>query len=161
MKRRTFRLRLAAAAGATAVLSATGLVAAAPAALAAAAIPTVTVHVTAKNITFAGGGATTSHGVTTLHAGRIHFHVTTGSGDHALQILRFHNGYTPQQAQQDFQSAFNGDVPAIDRIDRGVVFRGGAEAKPHLPGDMVVTLAKGQFMALDQNGNAGAVLQVV
>jgi hypothetical protein len=161
MRSRTLRIRAVAAAGATVVLSGTALVAATPAALAASAVPTVTVHVTAKSITFSGGGATTSNGVTTLHAGRIHFHVTTGKGDHALQIMRFHNGYTAQQAQQDFQSAFNGDVPAIDRIDHGVVFRGGAEAKPHLPGDMVVTLAKGQFMAVDQNGNAVASLQIV
>ena len=161
MRSRKFRVRTAAAVGATLALSGTGLLAAMPAADAAAAIPTVTVHVTAKSITFSGGGATTSNGVTTVHAGRIHFHVTTGKGDHALQIMRFHNGYTAQQAQQDFQSAFNGDVPAIDRIDHGVVFRGGAEAKPHLPGDMVVSLAKGQFMAVDQNGNAAAVLQVV
>ena len=161
MGSRTFRIRAVVAAGATAALSVTGLVASTPAAQAASAIPTVTVHITAKNITFSGGGASTANGVTTLHAGRVHFHVTTGLGDHTLQLARFHNGYTAQQAQKDFQSAFNGDVAAIDRIDHGVVFRGGAEATPHHPGDMVVSLAKGQFLATDQNGNAGAVLQIV
>ena len=162
MRSRKLRVRTAAAVGATLALSGTGLLAAMPAADAAAAIPTVTVHVTAKAITFSGGGATTdSNGVTTIHAGRVHFHVTTGKGDHTLQLARFHNGYTMQQAQKDFQSAFNGDVAAIDRIDHGVVFRGGADATPHHPGDMIVSLAKGQFLATDQNGNAGAMLNVV
>jgi hypothetical protein len=158
---RSTRARTLAVASAAAIASTTGLVITTTAADAAASIPTVTVHVTAKHITFSGGGASTANGVTTLHAGRIHFHVTTGSGDHALQLLRFHNGYTPQQAAQDFNDAFSGNVPAVQRIDTGIVFRGGAEALPHHPGDMVVSLAAGQFMALDQNGNAVAPLNVV
>jgi len=139
---------------------AAGLLATTPVASAATTIPTVTVHMSASKITFSGGGASTANGVTSLHAGRYHFHVVTSSGDHALQLMRFHNGYTAQQAQQDFGDAFNGDVQAVQRIDHGVVFRGGAEARPKHPGDMWLWLNDGEFFAVDQNGNAAAVLDV-
>ncbi|MDX6259619.1 MAG: hypothetical protein QOH84_1307, partial [Kribbellaceae bacterium] len=105
MRIRSLRTRAVAVAGATAIVSTMGLVATSTVADAAASIPTVTVHITSKQITFSGGGATTSNGVTTLHAGRIHFHVTAGTGDRSLQLLRFHNGYTAQQSQQDFNDA--------------------------------------------------------
>lgn len=161
MRIRTTRARAFAVASAAAVVATTGLVSAATTADAAASIPTVTVHMSANKITFTGGGASTANGVTTLHAGRIHFHVVTASGDHVLQLVRFHNGYTAQDAQKDFNDAFNGNVPAVQRLDNGVVFRGGAEALPKHPGDMVVSLPATQFMAIDQNGNAGAMLKVV
>jgi hypothetical protein len=162
MRIRTYRARAVAVAGATAVIATTGLVAGATAVQAASSsAPTVTVHMSASKITFSGGGATTANGVTTLHAGRYHFHVVTRSGDHALQLLHFHNGYTPQQAGQDIPAAFNGNVAAVQRVDNGIVFRGGAEATPNHPGDMVATLGAMQYMAIDQNGNAGAVLKTV
>jgi hypothetical protein len=155
-------LRTKAVAAATAVISAAALalVAAAPAD-AATAVKTVRVRMSDTSITFSGGGATTAGGVTTLHAGRYHFHVVGAGGDHILQLLRFQNGYTPQQAQQDFTTAFEGDVPAVQRIDNGVVFLGGTDAAPKHPGDMVVKLNAAQLMALDQNGNATAMLNVV
>ena len=161
MRLRTTRARAFAAATAAAAVTTTGLVATATTADAAASIPTVTVHMSASKITFTGGGASTANGVTTIHAGRIHFHVVTASGDHVLQLLRFHNGYTAQQAQTDINDAFSGNVAAVQRVDHGVVFRGGAEALPKHPGDMVVSLPATQFMAVDQNGNAGAMLNVV
>jgi len=161
MRNRKARARALAFASAATIVSTTGLVTASTVADAAASIPTVTVHMSASKITFTGGGASTANGVTTVHAGRIHFHVVTASGDHALQLMRFHNGYTAQQAQSDFNDAFSGNVPAVQRIDHGVVFRGGAEALPKHPGDMVVSLPAAQFMAVDQNGNAAAVLKVV
>jgi hypothetical protein len=158
---RSLRKRAIAIGGVATMLTTVGLATATTAADAAAAIPVVTVHMSASKITFTGGGASTANGVTTLHAGRIHFHVVTASGDHALQFMRFHNGYTAQQAQNDFNGAFSGDVPAVQRIDHGVVFRGGAEALPKHPGDMVVSLPAAQFMATDQNSNASATLNIV
>lgn len=126
----------------------------------AATTHTVTVRMSDSAITFRGGGSSTANGATTLHAGQYHFHVTTGAGDHALQLVRFRNGYTAQQAQSDLPKAFQGDVAAVQRVDNGVVFRGGADARPGHPGDMVVTLKAAQYMAVDQNGNAGALLTV-
>jgi hypothetical protein len=154
--------RTRAVAAATAVISAAALalVAAAPAE-AATAVPTVRVRMSDSSIIFTGGGATTAGGVTTLHAGRYHFHVVGRGGAHILQLLRFQNGYTPQQAQQDFNDAFEGNVPAVQRIDNGVVFLGGADAAPKHPGDMVVKLNAAQLMAIDQNGDAVAMLNVV
>lgn len=162
MSMHRFRTRSIAATAATAVLSSAGLVmATTTAAQAATPYPTVTVHMSNSAITFSGGGAKTADGVTTLHAGRYHFHVVTGSGDHAVQLLRFRNGYGPAQAQQDFNGAFSGNVAAVQRIDNGVVFRGGAEATAKHPGDMVVNLGAMHYMAIDQNGNASASLNVV
>jgi hypothetical protein len=156
--------RTKAVAAATAVITAAGLalVAAAPAD-AATAVPTVRVRISDSSITFAGGGATTAGGVTTLHAGRYHFHVVGRGGDHSLQLLRLQNGYTQQQAQQDFNTAFNGDVPAVQRIDNGVVFLGGVDAAPTHPGDMVVKLRATQLIAADfaQDGNTMAMVNVV
>ena len=158
---RTHRTRAIAAAMTGALLAVTAAVTAAAPASAAAAVPTVKVKMTASAITFSGGGATTANGTTTLRAGRYHFHVVSPSGSHALQLLRFKNGYTVQQAMQDLPAAFSGNVPAVQRIDNGVVFRGGASAGPKHPGDMVVSLKAAQYMAVDQNGNAGAMLTVV
>lgn len=159
MGTRTTRVRAIAAAATAAALAVTGaMIAASPAE--AATVKTVKVRMTDSKITFSGGGATTANGVTTLRAGKYHFHVVAPTGGHALQLLHFHNGYSPEQAQQDFVSAFSGDVAAVQRIDNGLDFRGGVGARPHHPGDMFVKLRAAQFFAVDQNGSAAAVLQV-
>jgi hypothetical protein len=150
---------IAAAASAALVVATIAVTAAAPAQ--AATTHTVKAKMSDSAITFSGGGASTANGTTTVHAGRIHFHVVTGAGNHFLQLIRFRNGYTAQQAQGDFGKAFSGNVAAVQRLDKGVVFRGGADARPQHPGDMVVVLKAGQYMAIDQNGNAGALLTVV
>lgn len=157
---RTHRTRTFAAATSAALLAATAAVtAAAPAD--AAAVKTVKVRITDSAITFSGGGATTANGVTTLHAGRYHLHVVTPSGGHALQLLRLRNGYTVQQAQQDFPVAGPDNVAAVQRIDNGIDFRGGIDTKPKHPGDMVVKLTAAAYTAADFNGNAMASLNVV
>jgi hypothetical protein len=150
---------IAAAASAALVVATVAVSAAVPAQ--AATSHTVKVKMSDSAITFSGGGSSTANGVTTLHAGRYHFHVVTHAGDHILQLLRFKNGYTAQQAIGDFTKAFQGNVDAVRRIDNGVVFRGGADAKPQHPADMVVVLKPGQFTAIDQNGDAVAQLAVV
>jgi uncharacterized cupredoxin-like copper-binding protein len=132
----------AATLGATAVVGGT-----AAGASARAGIPTVTVHVGGGKIGFVGGDST-------LHAGRIHFRVITGSGNHILQILRLHHGYTLQQAGSDFGPAFRGNTAAIARLDDNITWRGGALARPDKPGSFVVTLRKGTFYVIDQNSNA-------
>jgi len=148
-----------AAATAAVLCSVTAVVAAAGPAE-AATVKTVKVRMTGNSITFHGGGAMPMNGMTMLPAGRYHFHVVAPDGGHALQLLRFQNGYTPDQAQQDFQSAFQGDVAAVQRIDNGVLFIGGASARPHKPGDMVARVRSGQVAAIDQNGQGMALLQV-
>ena len=110
---------------------------------------TVRVRMSDSAITFHGGGAMPMNGMTMLPAGRYHFHVVAPDGGHALQLLRFQNGYTAEQAQQDFNAAFEGDVAAVQRIDNGVVFLGGASARPHKPGDMVARVRAGQVAAID------------
>lgn len=155
----TYRTRAIAAAAATALFAVTAAVTGA--APAAAAVKTVKVRMSDSAITFSGGGATTANGVTTLAAGRYRFHVVSASGNHILQLLSFRNGYTAEQAQKDFEAAFSGDVAAVQRIDNGVVFRGGAGAREKNPGDMVVTLPAAQLVAMDVNGDAVAPLNVV
>jgi hypothetical protein len=155
---RVRRYRAVAAATAAILASVTAVVAAVPAE--AATVKTVRVHMSDSAITFHGGGAMAMDGMTMLPAGRYHFHVVAPSGAHSLQLLRFQNGYTPDQAQQDFQSAFEGDVAAVQRIDNGVLFIGGASARRGKPGDMVARVRAGEVAALDVNGEAMAVLQV-
>lgn len=140
-----------------------GLVAVALAAAPAEAAEVKTVKVTMSDtaIAFRGGGAETANGVTMLRSGRYHFTVRSTKGGHALQLARFNEGYTPEQAQKDFQSAFEGDVAAVQRIDNGMVFLGGASARPNRPGSLVVKLGAGHYAALDQNGPAFAMLHMV
>lgn len=132
----------AASLGATAILGAS-----AAGASERAGIPTVTVHVGGGKIGFVSGNST-------LHAGRIHFRVITGSGSHVLQVLRLHHGYTLQDAGQDFGPAFSGNTAAIGRLDDNVTWRGGAQARPDKPGSFVVTLRAGHFYLIDQTSNA-------
>jgi hypothetical protein len=155
------RTRATAAAAATALFAVTAALSVATPAQ--AAVKTVRVHISDSAISFSGGGATTSNGVTTLHAGRYHFHAMTGGGAHSLQFVRLQNGYTLDQALQDFQT-LNGDTPdiaAVQRIDHGVLFLGGVDAAPKAPGDMVTTVRSGQVFAFDVQGNAMAPLNVV
>jgi hypothetical protein len=126
----------------------------------AATVKTVKVHMSDNAITFKGAGATTANGVTTLRPGRYQFHVVSAAGSHTLQLLSFHNGYTPQQAEQDFTAAFEGNKAAVQRVDNGVIFRGGADAKQKHPANMVVTLPAGSLMAIDLNGSAVAQLNI-
>jgi len=150
---------IAAAASAALVVATVAVTAAVPAQ--AASSHTVKVKMSDSSITFSGGGSSTANGVTSIHSGRYHFHVVSPGGNHFLQLLRFKNGYTAQQAGTDLPKAFQGNVAAVQRIDNGVTFRGGAAAKPGNPGDMVVVLKPGKFFAIDQNGNAVAQLSVV
>jgi uncharacterized cupredoxin-like copper-binding protein len=149
-------------AAATAVISAAALafVAAAPAD-AATAVKTVRVRMSDSSIIFTGGGATTAGGVTTLHAGRYHFHVVGRGGHHSLQLLRFQNGYTAEQLQKDFAGDPSQDVTIVQRIDNGVVFLGGVDAAPKHPGDLVVKLRATQLIAADFGGDAIAKVNVV
>ena len=156
---RTHRTKAIAAAASAALLVATAAVAAAGPAD-AATTHTVKVRMSASAIKFSGGGATTANGMTMLHAGQYHFHVVSAAGAHAVQFLRLRNGYTAQQAGADIPKAFGGNVPAVQRVDKGIVFRGGAEARPSHPGDMVINLKAAQYIAFDQDGNAIAQLMV-
>lgn len=107
---------------------------------------TVTVTVSKSAITFAGG--------TSLHAGTSIFKVVTPAGDHELQLLQLHKGYSLQQAGEDFNRAFSGNVAAVRRVDKNVTFFGGAEATPSRPGEFSQTLRPGTYYALDQDSNA-------
>jgi hypothetical protein len=138
--------------GAVAVTFTAGAVVAAPAVAASRApVPTVVVHV-GKSVSLSTGHR--------VHAGRTIYRVVTGKGDHQLQIARLRNGYTLPQFGQDIGKAFGGDVKAIRRIDRNVVFRGGAEARPHKPGIFSATLPAGQFVFIDVNTNKFTLVNV-
>jgi hypothetical protein len=142
-------------AAATAATLGAATVVGAPAAGASerAGIPTVIVRMVNGHIKLDGGN--------TVHAGKTQFKVVTGKGNHILQILRLHRGYSIQQAGQDIGKAFGGDTDAIRRVDNKITWRGGTEVRPHKPGLFVVSLHAGHFFMVDQNGPAGAPLNVV
>jgi hypothetical protein len=141
------RRRTTAAVAALGAAVAGSLVAAAPATAAAAQkVPVVAVHISSSAIHLSTG----NH----LHSGRILFRVYTGKGDHTLQIARLHQGYSLQQAGSDLGKAFQGNVPAIRRVDHNITFRGGAETRPHHPGSVAIRLPAGRFLFTDQNSNA-------
>ena len=157
-----YRARSVAIGGAFAMLAATGLgVTATTAAQAAASIPTVNVTVGSSRIVLTGGGATNANGVTTLHAGRYHFHATTASGDRQFEIVQLRKGYTASQLHKDLGNLFAGSTATVQRLDNRVVFRGGNEETAATPGDTIVALAAGKYLAVDANGNARRQLSVV
>lgn len=152
MGKKSFALGVAAVTAAT--LAATAVVGAGAAgATAPAGVPVITAHV--------GGGKIALSSGNTLHAGRIMFRVITGKGDHTLQVLRLHHGYTLQEAGADFGKAFSGNVAAVRRLDDNITFRGGAESRPNRPGAFAVTLRRGHFVFLDQTSNAVTMVNVV
>jgi hypothetical protein len=112
-------------------------------AAAAAPVPVVNVHVNNHRVLVGTNN--------TITAGRTIFHVVTGQGDHLINVGRFHNGYTIQDFGRDVGPAFQGNVKAVRRIDRNVVFRGGAEANPRKAGAFSATLPPGKFLFLDSN----------
>jgi hypothetical protein len=141
-------LRLAgAAATAVALIGAT-----APTTAVASGNRTITVHMTAKGITFSTGSSTSP--------GFVVFEVKGKDGAHALQLLKLRGDYTFKQASRDSDKAFSGDTDAIRRIDHKILWLGGAEAGRDHPGRFAETLYPGTYIALDQNGNAKAKLHV-
>src|SRR5262245_7494056 len=78
------------------------------AAAAAAPVPVITVHMSNSAITLSSGSS--------IRAGRVTFKIVAANRGHALQIVRLHPGYTPQDAGKDFPKAFQGDTSAIHRI---------------------------------------------
>jgi len=95
-----------------------------------------------------------------LHAGRVIFRVMTKKGDHTLQLLRLHHGYSFQQAGQDIGKAFGGDLDAINRVDHKISWLGGTEARPMHPGEFAVNLRAARLFVLDQESNAFTRLRV-
>lgn len=96
----------------------------------------------------------------TVHAGRILFTARTRDGGHTLQVARLRNGYTIDQVGQDIEKALRGDVPAVQRVDNGVSFRGGVETHPARPGRFSTVLRAGHYLVLDQSGGGLARLTV-
>lgn len=154
-----YRARSIAVGSAVAMLAATGV--GVTAAQASTSISTVNVTVGNSRITFTGGGATNANGVTTLHAGRYHFHVTTASGDRQFEIVHLRSGYTAQQLHKDLANLFSGSLSTVQRVDRKVELRGGNEETKATPGDTIVALAAGKYLAVDANGSARRQLNVV
>jgi len=95
-----------------------------------------------------------------IKAGTVQFTVTAASGQHELQIVRLHHGYSPQQFGSDINKAFSGTVSAVRRVDHNVTFRGGAPAMPGQPGVFTVTLAAGHYFLVDAEGRAASYLDV-
>jgi hypothetical protein len=144
------RIRTLVTLGAAAITAVAGVVAVAPPAGAAPPAPTVVVHMSSKSISLSTGHR--------VHAGRVVYKVVTAKGD--LQVARLRNGYSLAQAGSDLPKAFNGDIKAIRRIDRNIVFRGGAETRPGKPGWFSVSLPAGSFVFIDQNSNAFTMVKV-
>lgn len=75
----------------------------------------------------------------TIRPGKTLFKVVRGNRGGSLQLLRLKSGYSLQKAGSDFGKAFSGNIDAIKRIDRNIVFYGGIDvpakgAKPNFWG---------------------------
>ena len=144
----------AATLAAATITSATGLLAATAAGAAGSTAPkTVTVTMTSKSISLSTG--------TSIPAGQVFFTVKTAKGEHTLQLLQLHSGYTARQAEHDINAAFGGDVKAVKRVDKNISWLGGVDATAGHPGKVSVNLQPGSYMAVDQESNATTKFTVV
>ena len=144
----------AATLAAATLTSATGLLAATAAGAAGSTAPkTVSVTMTNKAISFGAG--------TSIPAGQVFFKVTTAKGQHTLQVLHLHSGYSASKAEHDINAAFGGNVSAVKRIDKNIDWLGGVDVTPGHPGQVAVKLAPGSYMAVDQESNASLQFTVV
>lgn len=140
--------------------------AAATAAASAGVLATASVGASAANppkvvvVTVTGHGITMEPG-TTLPAGKVFFKVKAPKGDHTLQLVQLHAGYSQQQAGRDINAAFGGDTKAVRRIDRNIDWLGGDEATAGHPGKFAVHLSPGSYLAIDQDSNAVQPFDVV
>lgn len=96
----------------------------------------------------------------TVRAGLVKFRVVAPSGDHELQLIRLHKGYSQSQFFTDINRALQGKVHAVRQVDRRVSWAGGAEATKNHPGRFAVTLTPGTWIVGDQNGTAITTLTV-
>ncbi len=119
---------------------------------ASAKVPAIKVTMTKKAIRLS------THSV---QAGRVRFRVVTPGGDHVLQVMRLHQGYSLQQAAKDVGRAFQGRVPAIKRVDRRITWAGGAETRKNHPGRFAVTLTPGTYYLIDQNDQTSTVVSTL
>jgi len=87
---------------------------------AARAASTLTVKITSQ----LNGIKLSTHAI---QPGKTLFKVYRGHGGGEMQLLRLKPGYSLQQAGKDFGATFQGDVKAIRRVDRNVVFYGGID----------------------------------
>jgi hypothetical protein len=138
-----------AACTALAVVAPAGVASAAPS---AGSPPTVTVTMSKSSIKFGKNNQ--------ISAGTTLFKIVSAGGQHDLQLVQLHKGYSLQQAGSDIPKAFNGNVPAINRIDNNMTFLGGAGASSGHPGYLVQTLPAGTYYAFDTDGNAVVKLSV-
>jgi hypothetical protein len=139
---------VAAAAATTTVLTGAGSAGAAG----AAHVRTITARVGKHAIRLSSG-----HDIA---AATVWFRVVGVGGEHELQIVRLHHGYTAAQFGRDLGRAFAGKVRAVRRVDDNTSFRGGASGSPGHPGWFAVDLAAGHYVLLDAEGNAASYLDV-
>jgi len=117
---------------------------------AAGSIPTI--RATVGNTTI----RLTSHTVT---SGLVRFTVVAPTA-RTVQLYRLRTGYTRGAFRRDLEDATMGMVDAVRRVDHGVVWAGGAEAKRFRPGRFAQRLTAGTYFLMDQNGPARTWLTV-
>jgi len=129
------------------------LAATAPIAASAATAPT------AINVTMSSKAISLS--TTSIPAGNVVFNVKSVKGDHELQLLQLHSGYSKQQAEKDINAAFQGNKAAVKRVDTNITWLGGVDAPAGHPGTVAVPLKAGSYFAVDQDSNAVTPFDVV
>jgi hypothetical protein len=98
---------------------------------------------------------------TTIAPGNTVFSFTRAGAGGGIEILRLKAGYSINQAGQDFGKLFSGDVKAIRRIDKNVVFYGGAATVKGAASQIGMKLDKtGTYYAVNIDKNTLSTFQV-
>lgn len=157
--------RYAAAASALLLTATAGLAASGGAAEASGAQQTTTRSATTLTVTIRSTQKGPKLSTTRIRPGKTLFKVVRGNEGGSMQLLRLKSGYTLAQAASDMGGLFSGDVSAVRRVDRHIVFYGGMDvpakgANPNYWGTdidkagtyYVVNLNKNQLTALKAKG---------
>jgi hypothetical protein len=114
-----------------------------------------------KVVTVTLGGGKLAMDLTSVPAGNVVFRVKSTKGDHTVQVLQLHTGYSKKQAEHDINAAFGGNKAAIKRVDSEIDWRGGVDATPQKSALFSTHLAAGDYMVVDQESNASKDFTVV
>ncbi|HVW82241.1 MAG TPA: hypothetical protein VHB69_15015 [Mycobacteriales bacterium] len=98
----------------------------------------------------------------TFQAGRVTIAFTAAKGDHTIQIVRLHKGYSMAKFRADAKNGIDqgANLSAIHRLDHRVTWLGGADSIGGKVATFSTMLTPGTYYAIDQDGGAHATLTV-
>lgn len=97
---------------------------------------------------------------TGFRPGNVIFNVHSIGGGGAIEVLRLRHGYTLAMLQHDANGLFSGDLASIRRVDRKVIFYGGATLDGRGPQQFGTMIDAGRYYILNLDKGAFTTMRV-